>query len=122
MTDMIRAVEQAAVNTAGVVSAAVAMDLGDLNWWSIGIASGIAGGVALVASISRGIRRESQYSWKEAVLDFFVGVVAGVLVFALASHRGWDANTQLALMVAAGWTGQFALDRGKKLIERVFPS
>lgn len=121
MADIARIAEQAAVNTAGVVSAAVAMDIGDLNWWSIGIASAIAGGVALVASISRGVRRESDYGWQQAVSDFFVGVVAGVLVFALANHRQWDANTQLALMVAAGWTGQFALDRGKGLIDRVFP-
>ena len=126
MPDVASAVEQAAVSAAGAVTAAASVDIGDLNWLAIGIGAAIAGTTATVASVNRKLKQRDnegvRYTWAMVVVDFGIGMIAGVLVFSLANRADLDPDSKLALMVAAGWTGQFALDRGKRLIERVFPS
>lgn len=124
MTVSSRAAEAVVTAAGSVTPGLLVMDISDLNWVAIGLASVVAGVAGLVASLSAGIRdpEGTRYTWGMAVIDFAVGATAGILTFALASSQGLSGELKLALMVASGWSGQWALDRGKRLISRVFPS
>jgi ABC-type enterobactin transport system permease subunit len=124
MIDASRVTESVVTAAGAVTPALLVMDISDLNWPAIALASIVAGVAGLVASVSAGIRapEETRYTWRMAVVDFAVGATAGMLMFALASSQELSGELKLALMVASGWSGQWALDRGKRLISRVFPS
>lgn len=113
-------IKEAAAKVGGAASTAFAFDLAGISWWSVGIATSIAGVAGLALAFSR-YAEDDHYSRRMWIRDFVIGALAGFMVLMLLSRSGLDKEAILGLMVVAGWSGQWVLDRGKNLIARMFP-
>ncbi len=102
-------------------SAVIAVSLTQIDWWSFSIALTVAGAVALIAASDKYSASDSSPTLRMWVTEFGIGAAAGLFVWFLVDLAQWDYRGQLAAIAASGWSGRWALDGGKRIVERVFP-